>query len=76
MCLGLRWPPAYCSCVQRPGIFASASMSIERGSTAGISKLIIEKIFDPIADLSRLEADCGTICIRTPLNDSRDPELG
>jgi UDP-N-acetyl-D-glucosamine dehydrogenase len=39
-------------------------------------QLIREKKFEPTADLSRLaEADCIIICVPTPLNDSRDPDL-
>jgi len=41
-----------------------------------VSKLIAEGQFDPTADLSRMgEADCLLICVPTPLNDSRDPDL-
>jgi len=42
----------------------------------GLRALIREKRFEPTADLSRLsEADCIIICVPTPLNDSRDPDL-
>lgn len=41
-----------------------------------ISRLIDEGQFDPTADLDRLgEPDCLLICVPTPLNDSRDPDL-
>lgn len=41
-----------------------------------IAKLIAAKQFEPTSDLSRLcEADCLLICVPTPLNDSRDPDL-
>lgn len=41
-----------------------------------VSALIKEGQFDPTADVSRMaEADCLLICVPTPLNDSRDPDL-
>ncbi|MHC4877305.1 MAG: nucleotide sugar dehydrogenase [Planctomycetota bacterium] len=41
-----------------------------------VSKLIAEGQFEPTADLSRMgDADCLLICVPTPLNDSRDPDL-
>ena len=41
-----------------------------------ITKLIKEKRFEPTSDMSRLkEADCIIICVPTPLNESRDPDL-
>jgi UDP-N-acetyl-D-glucosamine dehydrogenase len=41
-----------------------------------VSTLIEEGQFDPTADVSRMvEADCLLICVPTPLNDSRDPDL-
>ena len=41
-----------------------------------IAKLIEEDQFEPTADLARLaEADCLLICVPTPLNESRDPDL-
>ncbi|MDA0836059.1 MAG: nucleotide sugar dehydrogenase [Planctomycetota bacterium] len=41
-----------------------------------ITSLIKEKKFEPTSDMSRLkEADCIIICVPTPLNDSRDPDL-
>ncbi len=41
-----------------------------------VAKLISEGQFEPTADLSRMgEADCLLICVPTPLNDSRDPDL-
>ena len=44
--------------------------------SAGIAQLIREKKFEPTADMARLnEPDCIIICVPTPLNDSRDPDL-
>lgn len=41
-----------------------------------ISQLIGEGKFEPTADLGKLgEPDCLLICVPTPLNDSRDPDL-
>ena len=41
-----------------------------------IAALIRERRFEPTADMGRLaEADCIIICVPTPLNDSRDPDL-
>lgn len=41
-----------------------------------IASLIEEGQFEPTADASRMgEADCLLICVPTPLNDSRDPDL-
>ncbi len=41
-----------------------------------IAKLINEKRFEPTSDMARLrEADCIIICVPTPLNESRDPDL-
>ncbi|MBX3448167.1 MAG: nucleotide sugar dehydrogenase [Planctomycetaceae bacterium] len=38
--------------------------------------LIDQKRFEPTADMSRLgEPDCVIICVPTPLNESRDPDL-
>jgi UDP-N-acetyl-D-glucosamine dehydrogenase len=49
---------------------------IKHIDSAAISKLINEKQFEPTADLSRLgEADAIIICVPTPLNESRDPDL-
>lgn len=43
---------------------------------AFISQLIGEGKFEPTSDLGRLgEPDCLLICVPTPLNDSRDPDL-
>jgi UDP-N-acetyl-D-glucosamine dehydrogenase len=43
---------------------------------AAMAQLIGEKRFEPTADMGRLaEADCIIICVPTPLNDSRDPDL-
>jgi UDP-N-acetyl-D-glucosamine dehydrogenase len=41
-----------------------------------IAQVIEAKQFEPTSDLSRLsEPDCLMICVPTPLNDSRDPDL-
>jgi UDP-N-acetyl-D-glucosamine dehydrogenase len=49
---------------------------IKHIDAAAVSKLIDEGQFDPTADLDRMgEADCLLICVPTPLNDSRDPDL-
>jgi UDP-N-acetyl-D-glucosamine dehydrogenase len=41
-----------------------------------LASLIRAKRFEPTSDLLRLsEADCIIICVPTPLNDSRDPDL-
>ena len=41
-----------------------------------MARLIREKRFEPTADMGRLrEADCVIICVPTPLNESRDPDL-
>jgi UDP-N-acetyl-D-glucosamine dehydrogenase len=42
----------------------------------GLVQLIRDKKFEPTADLGRLsEPDCIIICVPTPLNESRDPDL-
>lgn len=49
---------------------------IKHIDAAKVSTLIREGQFDPTADVSRMsEADCLLICVPTPLNDSRDPDL-
>ena len=49
---------------------------IKHIDSAAIAKLITEKRFEPTSDMSRLkEADCIIICVPTPLNESRDPDL-
>jgi len=43
---------------------------------SALASLIRAKRFEPTSDLLRLsEADCIIICVPTPLNDSRDPDL-
>jgi UDP-N-acetyl-D-glucosamine dehydrogenase len=43
---------------------------------ASLAELIRQGKFDPTSDLARLsEADCIIICVPTPLNESRDPDL-
>ena len=49
---------------------------IKHIDSAGLRQLICSGVFEPTADLSRLaEADCIIICVPTPLNESRDPDL-
>lgn len=49
---------------------------IKHIDSAAIAGLIKEKKFEPTADMGRLkEADCIIICVPTPLNESRDPDL-
>ncbi|MFT5323921.1 MAG: UDP-N-acetyl-D-glucosamine dehydrogenase [Planctomycetaceae bacterium] len=49
---------------------------IKHIDAAKVSALIEEGQFDPTSDVSRMaEADCLLICVPTPLNDSRDPDL-
>jgi len=49
---------------------------IKHIDAAQIAKLVKAGQFDPTADLTRLaEADCLLICVPTPLNESRDPDL-
>lgn len=41
-----------------------------------MANLVAENRFEPTADMARLvEADCVVICVPTPLNESRDPDL-
>jgi len=49
---------------------------IKHIDSTAIAQLIKEKKFEPTADMGRLkEADCIIICVPTPLNESRDPDL-
>jgi UDP-N-acetyl-D-glucosamine dehydrogenase len=49
---------------------------IKHIDSAALAQLIRDKKFEPTADLGRLgEADCIIICVPTPLNESRDPDL-
>jgi UDP-N-acetyl-D-glucosamine dehydrogenase len=49
---------------------------IKHIDSAALASLIKERKFEPTADMSRLgEADCIIICVPTPLNESRDPDL-
>jgi UDP-N-acetyl-D-glucosamine dehydrogenase len=49
---------------------------IQHIDSSAIAQLVREKRFEPSADMSRLaEADCVIICVPTPLNESRDPDL-
>ena len=49
---------------------------IKHIDSAEIAKLIQDGSFEPTSDMGRLgEADCVIICVPTPLNESRDPDL-
>lgn len=49
---------------------------IKHIDSAAIAQLVRERRFEPTSDLGRLgEADCIIICVPTPLNESRDPDL-
>jgi len=49
---------------------------IKHIDAAGLAQLIRDKRFEPTSDMNRLaEADCIIICVPTPLNESRDPDL-
>jgi UDP-N-acetyl-D-glucosamine dehydrogenase len=49
---------------------------IKHIDAAGLAQLIRDQKFEPTSDMSRLgEADCIIICVPTPLNESRDPDL-
>jgi UDP-N-acetyl-D-glucosamine dehydrogenase len=49
---------------------------IKHIDSSAIAQLIREQKFEPTADMGRLkEADCIIICVPTPLNESRDPDL-
>jgi UDP-N-acetyl-D-glucosamine dehydrogenase len=49
---------------------------IKHIDSAALARLITTNAFEPTADMTRLsEADCIIICVPTPLNDSRDPDL-
>jgi UDP-N-acetyl-D-glucosamine dehydrogenase len=49
---------------------------IKHIDSAALARLISTNAFEPTADMTRLsEADCIIICVPTPLNDSRDPDL-
>lgn len=49
---------------------------IKHIDSAAMAQLIRDKQFEPTADMGRLgEADCIIICVPTPLNESRDPDL-
>ncbi|WP_373652914.1 MULTISPECIES: nucleotide sugar dehydrogenase [unclassified Schlesneria] len=54
----------------------SGQSYIKHIDSAAIARLIQEKQFEPTSDMQRLrEADCIIICVPTPLNESRDPDL-
>lgn len=54
----------------------SGQSYIKHIDSASMSQLIREGRFEPTADMSRLgEADAIIICVPTPLNESRDPDL-
>lgn len=49
---------------------------IKHIDASAIQSLISKKQFEPTSDMARLkEADCIIICVPTPLNESRDPDL-
>ena len=49
---------------------------IKHIDSSALAQLIQEDQLDPTSDMSRLsEADCIIICVPTPLNESRDPDL-
>jgi UDP-N-acetyl-D-glucosamine dehydrogenase len=49
---------------------------IKHIDSSAIAELIADNKFEPTADMARLaEADCIIICVPTPLNESRDPDL-
>jgi UDP-N-acetyl-D-glucosamine dehydrogenase len=49
---------------------------IKHIDSSAIAQLIANNKFEPTADMGRLaEADCIIICVPTPLNESRDPDL-
>ncbi|MBI1346740.1 nucleotide sugar dehydrogenase [bacterium] len=49
---------------------------IKHIDSSAIKTLIEQKKFEPTSDMGRLgEADCIIICVPTPLNESRDPDL-
>ena len=49
---------------------------IKHIDSSAIVELIRDKAFEPTSDMDRLkDADCIIICVPTPLNDSRDPDL-
>ncbi|HEY0984552.1 nucleotide sugar dehydrogenase [Schlesneria sp.] len=54
----------------------SGQSYIKHIDSAAIARLIQEQQFEPTSDMQRLrEADCIIICVPTPLNESRDPDL-
>lgn len=49
---------------------------IKHIDSSALAQLITERKFEATADMDRLdEADCIIICVPTPLNESRDPDL-
>lgn len=54
----------------------SGQSYIKHIDATALAKLVTDKQFEPTMDMSRLaEADCVIICVPTPLNESRDPDL-
>jgi len=54
----------------------SGESYIRHIDSAGLARLVREERFEPTSEMSRLgEADCVIICVPTPLNESRDPDL-
>lgn len=57
-------------------MLAAGRSYIKHVDSALVRSWLSEKKFEPISDLRRLsEADALLICVPTPLNDSRDPDL-
>ena len=49
---------------------------IKHIDSSALVQLVRDSKFEPTSDMGRLgEADCIIICVPTPLNDSRDPDL-
>ena len=49
---------------------------IKHIDSSALAQLVRENRFEPTSNMTRLgEADCIIICVPTPLNDSRDPDL-
>src|SRR5215204_3862002 len=54
----------------------SGQSYIKHIDPAGLARLVLDGTFEPTSDMGRLgEADCVIICVPTPLNESRDPDL-
>jgi UDP-N-acetyl-D-glucosamine dehydrogenase len=54
----------------------SGQSYIKHIDSASLARLVRDGRFEPTSEMNRLgEADCVIICVPTPLNDSRDPDL-